>query len=150
MQILNVDQLTSYINDVLASDLVLSDVWVRGEVSNLARPASGHLFFTVKDAVSQVRAVLFRHHARYQTYAPTDGALVVVHGRVALYEATGALQLYVDLVQPAGVGATFLRLEQLRARLAEEGLFDASRKRSLPVYPRCIGVVTSASGAVWH
>lgn len=150
MHILNIDQLTGYINDVLASDMVLSDVWVRGEVSNLARPASGHLFFTLKDAVSQVRAVLFRHHARYQSYAPADGALVVAHGRVALYEATGALQLYVDLVQPAGVGAAFLQMEQLRTRLAEEGLFDAGRKRPLPSYPRCIGVVTSASGAVWH
>jgi exodeoxyribonuclease VII large subunit len=150
MQVLNVEQVATYLKDVLESEPLLQDLWVRGEVSNLSRSASGHTYFTVKDAVSQLKCVLFRHLARYQTQAPANGVQMILHGHVSLYEATGTLQLYVDLVQPDGVGAAALQFELLRRRLADEGLFDESRKRPLPAYPTCIGVVTSAHGAVWH
>jgi exodeoxyribonuclease VII large subunit len=150
MLILTVEQLVGTIKDVLETEPLLQDAWVQGEVSNLSRSAAGHLYFTLKDAGGQVRCVLFRHQARYQSYTPANGALVVVHGRVSLYEASGALQLYVDLVQADGIGAAALELERLRQRLAAEGLFDEHRKRPLPAFPRCIGVVTSAQGAVWH
>jgi exodeoxyribonuclease VII large subunit len=150
MDILSVEQLVGVIKDVLETEPLLQDVWVRGELSNLSRAASGHLYFTIKDADSQLKCVLFRHQARYQSYDAVNGALVIVHGRVSLYEASGALQLYVDLIQADGIGAAALQLEHLRQRLAAEGLFDEARKRPLPAYPTCIGVVTSAQGAVWH
>jgi exodeoxyribonuclease VII large subunit len=150
MHILSVGQMAGYIKTVLTSDDLLQDAWVRGEVSNLARPPSGHIYFSIKDADSQLKCVLFRQQARLQAYLPADGDQVVVHGRVSLYEASGLLQVYVDLVQRDGLGEAALWLEQVRQRLAAEGLFDERRKRPLPAYPTCIGVVTSAQGAVWH
>ena len=150
MRFLSVEEVTTRIKDVLESDDLLSDAWVRGEVSNVSRSAAGHVYFTVKDACGQLRCVLFRHHARYQSYLPVNGDLVVIHGHISLYPASGALQLYADLVHTDGVGEIFLEFERLRQRLAEEGLFDEGRKRPLPAYPRCVGVVTSAQGAVWH
>ncbi|MCC6626230.1 MAG: exodeoxyribonuclease VII large subunit [Chloroflexi bacterium] len=150
MYILSVAELTEVIRAVLDTEPLLHDVWVRGEVSNLSRSASGHIYFTIKDAASQLKCVLFRQHQRYQSYQPINGALVVVHGRISIYEAAGSLQVYVDLVQADGIGAASLELEQRRQRLAAEGLFEPGRKRRLPAYPACIGVVTSAQGAVWH
>lgn len=150
MRVLNVAEITAYIKDLLQSDPILSDLWVRGEVSNFVRSAAGHMYFTLKAENTQLKCVLFRGNARGLSFVPVNGDAVIVHGNVSLYEASGQYQLYVDLVQPEGTGILQLQFEELRQRLEREGLFDPSRKRPLPAYPRGIGVVTSASGAVWH
>ena len=124
------------------------DVWVTGEVSNLRTAGSGHLYFTLKDETAQLRAVCFRNQARYLKFKPQDGLAVIARGRLSLYEARGEYQLYVEFLEPAGVGALQLAFEQLKQKLAAEGLFDSARKKPLPMLPRIIGVVTSPTGAV--
>ncbi|HEX5413252.1 MAG TPA: exodeoxyribonuclease VII large subunit [Terriglobia bacterium] len=123
------------------------DVWVTGEVSNFRAAASGHCYFTLKDASAQLRAVCFRNQARCLKFKPQDGLAVIARGQLSVYEARGEYQLCVDYLEPAGVGALQLAFEQLRKRLATEGLFDQARKKPLPVLPRAIGIVTSPSGA---
>ncbi len=123
------------------------DVWVAGEVSNFRPAASGHLYFTLKDASAQLRAVCFRNQARYLKFKPQDGISVIARGHLSVYEARGEYQLYVDFLEPAGLGALQLAFEQLKSKLAAEGLFDAARKKPLPILPRAIGIVTSPSGA---
>ncbi|MGE0861805.1 MAG: exodeoxyribonuclease VII large subunit [Gammaproteobacteria bacterium] len=125
----------------------LGNVWVEGEISNLARPASGHVYFSLKDAAAQVRCAMFRTRNRAQTFDVRDGMQVLAFGRVSLYTPRGDYQLIVELLEPAGEGLLRLRFEQLKKRLFEEGLFDPARKRPLPRWPRAVGVVTSASGA---
>src|SRR3972149_2114841 len=117
------------------------DVWVAGEVSNFRAAASGHLYFTLKDASAQLRAVCFRNQARYLKFKAQDGISVIARGHLSVYEARGEYQLYVDFLEPAGLGALQLAFEQLKAKLQSEGLFDPARKRPLPVLPRTIGVV---------
>ena len=124
------------------------DVWVTGEVSNFHGATSGHLYFSLKDADAQIRAVCFRSQARYLKFKPADGVSVIARGRLSVYEPRGEYQLVVEFLEPAGLGALQLAFEQLKARLAAEGLFDPARKRPLPVLPRAIGVVTSPAGAV--
>ena len=124
------------------------DVWVTGEVSNYRGATSGHLYFTLKDAGAQIRAVCFRNQARYLKFKPQDGISVIARGHLSVYESRGEYQLYVDYLEPAGIGALQLAFEQLKQKLALEGLFDAARKKPLPVLPRAIGVVTSPTGAV--
>ncbi len=124
------------------------DVWVAGEVSNFRAVASGHLYFTLKDAGAQLRAVCFRNQARYLKFKPQDGISVIARGRLSVYEARGEYQLYVELLEPAGLGALQLAFEQLKAKLAAEGLFDPARRKPLPLLPHTIGVVTSPTGAV--
>ena len=146
--IYGVSQVTSYLQDLLAYDDLLSDVWIEGEVSNLRRAGSGHAYFSLRDDSSSLRCALFRNSLGHDHL--TDGALVIAHGRVSLYAVRGDLQLIADLIQPEGVGRLQMQLERLRAQLEREGLFDPSRKRPLPEFPKRIGVVTSSSGAVWH
>jgi exodeoxyribonuclease VII large subunit len=122
-------------------------LWVEGELSNLARPASGHVYFTLKDAQAQVRCAMFRPRSQTLRFAPADGQRVLLRARVTLYEPRGDYQLIVESMEDAGAGALARALEELKARLAAEGLFDAARKRALPAYPRRVGVITSASGA---
>jgi exodeoxyribonuclease VII large subunit len=124
------------------------DVWVAGEVSNFRAAASGHFYFTLKDATAQLRAVCFRNQARYLKFKPQDGISVIARGHLSVYEARGEYQLYVEYLEPAGVGALQLAFEQLKQKLAAEGLFELARKKSLPVLPRTIGIVTSPTGAV--
>ena len=119
-----------------------------GEVSNFRPAASGHLYFTLKDATAQLRAVCFRNQARYLKFKPQDGIAVIARGHLSVYEARGEYQLYVEYLEPAGLGALQLAFEQLKQKLAAEGLFDTARKKPLPVLPRTIGVVTSPTGAV--
>lgn len=148
-QVVPVGLLTSYLREVLERDELLADVWVEGEVSNLFRAQSGHVYFTLRGDEGQLKCALFRTQAvRQRGFRPGDQ--VAAHGRVTIYEREGTLQLYVDVVQPAGLGVAALQLERLRQKLAAEGLFDEGRKRPLPVAPRTIGVVTSPDGAVWH
>lgn len=150
MPLVTVSEITAYLKELFQIDPVLADIWVRGEASNISRPASGHLYFSLKDLDASLRCVCFKQQARYLSYLPDDGDAVLAHGRIGIYEATGQYQLYIDLIQSAGVGLLAAQFERLRLQLEREGLFDEARKRPLPVTPRCIGVVTSASGAVWH
>ncbi len=122
-------------------------VWLEGELSNLARPASGHWYFTLKDPSAQVRCAMFRMRAQQVRFRVTDGAQVLIYARVGMYEPRGEFQLVVEHMEPAGEGALRLKFEQLKKKLATEGLFDASLKRPLPAWPRAVGVVTSATGA---
>ncbi|MFN7553265.1 MAG: exodeoxyribonuclease VII large subunit [Pseudomonadota bacterium] len=122
-------------------------VWVEGELSNVSRPVSGHLYFTLKDAAAQVRAAMFKPRSTYLRFRPTDGQRVLVRCRVSLYETRGEFQLIVDHMEEAGEGALRRQFEALKAQLAAEGLFDADRKRDLPALPRRIGMLTSPTGA---
>ena len=146
MAVYTVTQITTYLKDSLDRDAFLADLWVSGEVSNLSRPSSGNLYFTLKDAQAQMRCVMFR--SGHGGDLITSGDAVIVHGRLSLYPARGEVQVYVDLVQPEGTGVLHLELERLKARLEDEGLFEPTRKRPLPPFPRKVGVVTSPTGAV--
>ncbi len=127
---------------------VFAQVWVEGEISNLARPASGHLYFTLKDSQAQVRCALFRQNAARVRQALRDGLAVRVRGKVSLFEGRGDYQLILDTVEPAGDGALRLAFEALKEKLTAEGLFAAERKRALPAHPQRIGIVSSPTGAV--
>ena len=148
MPVHSISKVVGYIKHNLESDTLLGDLWVRGEVSNLSHSAAGHFYFTLKDSISQMRCVMFRPAHGAENLL--SGVAILAHGRVSLYEVRGDLQLYVDLVQPEGVGERQLELERLKVKLDGEGLFEASRKRPLPVFPRRIGVITSPFGSVWH
>jgi exodeoxyribonuclease VII large subunit len=132
---------------LLESDDTLFDCWIAGEVSNLSQSGSGHYYFTLKDREAQMKCVLFRQQAIWQTVLPTNGAAVVAHGRVSMYEATGNLQFYVDMLQEEGQGALYLAYEQLKKTLEAQGLFAEERKRAIPTMPRRIGLVTSPQAA---
>lgn len=123
------------------------DVWLEGEVSNLRIPGSGHVYCTLKDEFSQIRAVLFRSTALRLKFALQEGMCIIVRGRLTVYEPRGELQIVLDSVEPKGIGALQLAFEQLKARLAAEGLFDEAKKRPLPLFPRRVGIVTSLTGA---
>ena len=144
-----VSDLNRRVRGLLDADAALADVWVEGEVSQPSFPPSGHCFFVLKDANSQLRAVLFREDLERATVRPQHGAQLVCHGKVRAYEPQGVYQLYVESVTPVGAGDLHAQYEALRARLATEGLFEEARKRPLPRWPRRIGVVTSPVGAVW-
>jgi len=144
-QVLTVSQLNRMARQLLESDLPL--LWVEGEISNLARPASGHLYFSLKDDRAQIRCALFRGRGREPAVAAANGVKVIARGRVSLYEPRGDYQLIVEHLEPAGEGLLRRRLEELKQKLAAEGLFDEGRKRDLPHLPRRIGVITSPSGA---
>ena len=148
-----VREISAYLRELLDTNPALGDVWVAGECSNVSRPGSGHVYFTLKDQQAQIRAVFFsqKFNVRARTSQLVDnGQAVLAHGRISLYEPRGDLQLIVDYVQPEGAGALQAEFERLKAKLGAEGLFDESRKRSLPQMPRRIGIVTSAAGAVFH
>src|SRR5947209_15391625 len=146
--IMSVTQVSRYMKEMLDSDEILQDVWVRGEISGCRTYGSGHCYFTLKDAEAQLPCVFFKH-ARLRSSAPhlRDGMAIAANGRISLYERDGKLQLYVECVEPIGDGALFLRFEQLKARLEAEGLFDTERKRPLPSQPAVIGIVTSPQAA---
>ena len=134
----------------LARDLIedaLPLVWIEGELSNVSRPASGHLYFTLKDPAAQVRCAMFKPRSTWLRFKPADGTHVLARARVSLYEARGEFQLLVEHMEEAGEGALRRAFDLLKAKLQAEGLFDAQRKRPLPRYPRRIGVITSATGA---
>jgi exodeoxyribonuclease VII large subunit len=144
-RVLTVSELNAWARATLESEIPL--VWVEGEISNLRRYPSGHTYFTLKDAEAQVSAVLFRGQSGSVRFRPEDGQKVLVRGRVGLYEARGTFQIVVDGMEPAGLGALQLALEQLKTRLLAEGLLDPARKRPLPLLPQRIGVVTSLRAA---
>jgi exodeoxyribonuclease VII large subunit len=127
-----------------------TDVWVEGEISNFRPSESGHLYFTLKDGDAQLRIVMFRSQARLLRFRPESGMQIIARGRVTIYDARGELQLSAEFLEPVGAGALQLAFEQLKARLAQEGLFDPSRRKPVPPLPRRIGIVTSPRGAALH
>ena len=149
-RILRVTDLNRRVRSLLDADAILADIWVEGEISQPSFPPSGHCFFTLKDANSQVRAALFREELARAPVRPVHGMNVIIHGRVRAYEPQGVYQLYVDSLTPAGAGDLHARYEALRAELAATGIFEEVRKRPIPRWPRRIGVVTSPVGAVWR
>lgn len=146
-QSLTVADLTRYLRGLLEEDDLLQDVWVLGEVSNLSRPSSGHVYFTLKDESASLRCVIWRNPAARIASFLENGLAVEAHGRVSLYERDGQYQLYIDALRPAGEGWLYQEFLQLKARLEAGGLFDEERKRPIPERPRRIGIVTSPTGA---
>ena len=145
-----VHQVTRYLRELIESNRHLSDIWVSGEVSNLTRASSGHVYFTIGDGGSALRCVLFRSRGVGQGQRLDEGLSVVVYGSLSLYEQRGDLSFIVDFVQPEGVGALAAEYERLRAKFEEEGLLAVERKRPLPPFPQRVGLVTSPTGAVLH
>ncbi len=143
----SVTDLTRYLRELLESDELLQDVWVKGEVSNFSRPASGHLYFTLKDSAASLRCVMWRNAALRQSFTPRDGDAIDVHGSISVYELGGQYQLYADVFRPAGEGALYQEFLRLKAMLEAEGLFAPERKRPIPLKPKRIGIVTSPTGA---
>ncbi len=144
-KIYRVTELTRRIKTLLESDIGF--VWVEGELSNLRRPSSGHLYFTLKDDTSQVPLAFFKGKQRGLTFEPKDGLLVRAHGQVTVYERSGQYQVIVDVLEEAGKGALQEAFERLKRNLAEEGLFDEARKKPIPLLPQRVGIVTSPTGA---
>jgi exodeoxyribonuclease VII large subunit len=143
--VLTVSEITRKIKGLLENSF--PDVWVRGEISNFRTAHSGHCYFTLKDEAAVIKAVLFKGHQRSVPFEPGDGMNVIVHGNVDLFEKRGEYQIIVDLMEMEGKGVLQLAFEQLKAKLLKEGLFDVSRKKSIPPFPDSIGIVTSPTGA---
>ena len=148
MAVYTVSQVTRYIKESLERDALLADLWVSGEVSNYTRSSAGHSYFSLKEANTVLRCVMFRGGSGHEHLG--SGAAVSAHGRISVYEPRGDLQCIVDLARPEGMGERYLELERLLVKLEGEGLFEPSRKRPLPVFPQRLGVITSPTGAVWH
>lgn len=146
-QVFTVTALNEYIKMKLETDEALMRVFIRGEISNFTNHKSGHFYFTVKDEMSRIAAVMFRSSASKLAFIPENGMKVIVGGRVSAYVRDGQYQIYVDTLEPDGVGALYIAYEQLKAKLGAEGLFDEAKKKPLPRYPMRIGVITSPTGA---
>ena len=147
-EVISVSALNQYVKTLLDANDILFDLALRGEIANFVQNArSGHCYFSLRDAVASVKAVMFRSDARRLGFRPEEGMKVVVRCRATLYERDGAFQVYVNEMFPDGIGAAQLAFEQLKAKLEQEGLFAAEHKKSLPAYPKCIGIVTSKTGA---
>ncbi len=147
---LSVSEVTGIIKALIEEQDQLRDVRVQGELSNVSRPASGHIYFTLKDAKSQIKCAMWKSQAQRLRQVPRDGDLVVVRGRVGVYEANGVYQLYAEALAPIGAGDLNAEFERLKLKLQSEGLFDSERKQPLPAVPAVIGVVTSASAAAYQ
>lgn len=145
--VLSVADLTRYLRQLFEGDDVLADVWVSGEISNLSRPASGHIYFTLKDAQAALRCVIWKSAALRLRQDLQNGQAIEAHGSIGIYEAGGNYQLYIDTLRPAGEGALYQEFLRLKDQLEAEGLFDLERKRPIPAAPQRIGLVTSPTGA---
>ena len=146
-RVYTVAQIAGYCKRVLEDDVLLNGFFLEGELSNVKAHTSGHVYFTVKDDGASMNGVMFRGFAQELAFAPENGMKVILYARVSLYKKTGQMQLYAELMEPMGKGGLFAAFEQLKAKLAAEGLFDDSRKRPLPAKPACVAVVTSPTGA---
>lgn len=144
---LSVSDITLYLRQVMESDEILRNLWVQGEVSNLSRPGSGHIYFTLKDSSASLRCVIWRSKVSRLSFALNNGQAVEAHGAISVYDRDGSYQLYVDTLRPSGEGLLYQQFMHLKARLETEGLFDDARKRSLPERPKRIGIVTSSTAA---
>lgn len=147
---LTVSDLNEYVRRSLAADPILRVIRLRGEISGFKLHVSGHWYFTLKDDKSRINCVMFRQSTQQVSFRPQDGMRVVLEGTVGLYTASGMYQFYAEAMEQDGIGALYLKLEELKQKLMREGLFDASRKRPLPLLPRKVGVVTARTGAVIH
>ncbi len=147
MKIYTVSQINSYIRRVFDNDPFLSDLYIEAEISNFKLHSSGHIYFTLKDGGAAISAVMFRHDTLNLKFMPESGMKVLVKGRISLYEKTGQYQIYVRDMEPAGTGALYMAYEQLKARLEKSGVFDSKYKKPIPLYPKCIAVITSPTGA---
>ena len=143
-----VSQLNNYIKNLIDKDEMLSNVYIRGELSNFKRHYSGHLYFTLKDETSLIKCVMFKSYTNYLNFEPKDGMSVVILGTVSVFERDGVYQIYAKGMEPDGMGALYTAYEKLKEKLGEEGLFDEKYKKPIPVLPKAIGVVTSKTGAV--
>jgi exodeoxyribonuclease VII large subunit len=146
--VLNVSEVNKYVKELVSKDLILSGLWVRGEISNYKHHYSGHMYFTIKDEGSLLRCVMFRTHNSSLKFSPENGMRVVIKGYISIYERDGQYQLYAEEMQPDGLGALHVAFEQLKHKLENEGLFDEIHKKRLPILPKAIGVVTSLTGSV--
>lgn len=146
-KVYSVTQINRYIRKTIENDFILNSLWVKGEISNFKSNASGHFYFTLKDQNSAISCVMFKGSATLLPFLPENGMSVVVCGYVSIYERTGQYQLYVELMEPTGMGALAIAFEQLKERLASEGLFDEEYKREIPPYTKTIAVITSPTGA---
>ena len=143
----SVSEITAILRNVVEAEPRFQDCWIEGEISGLARPGSGHIYFRLKDDKSQIKCAIFRQAASRLKFPPKDGDAVLLHGKLGIYDARSEYQIIGDRMQPAGVGALQLAFERLKEQLGEEGLFDPEHKKPLPTFPQRIGVVTSATGA---
>ncbi|MEI3163879.1 MAG: exodeoxyribonuclease VII large subunit [Lachnospirales bacterium] len=147
MKVYTVSQINNYIKRILENDVLLSDVYIEAEISNFKAHTSGHLYFTLKDSGAAINAVMFRSYAERLKFMPESGMKVVARGYISLYEKTGQYQLYVNSMEPAGIGALYLAYEQLKARLEKAGVFDQKYKKPIPQMPKTVAVITSPTGA---
>lgn len=146
--VLSITEINRYIKEIISRDLVLSNLWVRGEISNYKNHYSGHMYFTVKDEFSTLKCVMFKSNNSQLGFTPENGMKVLIRGYLSVFERDGQYQLYAQEMQPDGLGNLHLAYEQLKLKLQMEGLFDEKYKKPIPFLPKCIGVVTSSSGAV--
>ncbi|MCL2188724.1 MAG: exodeoxyribonuclease VII large subunit [Defluviitaleaceae bacterium] len=146
-RVFTVSQLNRYAKKLLESDALLAGVFIEGEISNFNAHSSGHFYFSLKDGVSSLSAVMFASHTGEVKFAPKNGLKIIAFGRLSLYEKTGQYQLYVEYLEPAGIGALHLAFAQLCEKLQAEGLFDAEKKREIPAYAKCVAIITSPTGA---
>lgn len=142
-----VSQINNYVKKILDNNKILNNVWVKGEISNFKRHSSGHIYLTLKDEGGVLKSVMFRSAAQGLTFSPSDGMRVMARGRVSVYEAGGAYQLYIEEMLPDGIGELYVAYEKLKKQLDEEGLFSDELKKPIPKLPSAVGVVTAATGA---
>ena len=149
MSVYSISELNKYLKTLLSFDKILQDIWVKGQIGTFTKASSGHSYFTLRDSDSTINCIMFQG-----TFSGVDeletGMSVVAHGRIAIYEPRGQLQMIVDVIQPEGVGLLQIQFDQMKEKLNKEGLFDESRKRLIPKFPNRIAVITSPTGAVWQ
>ncbi len=146
-KIATVSQINGYVKKILDHNIVLNNIWIKGEISNFKHHYSGHLYITLKDEGGVLKAVMFRSNAQSLAFEPSDGMKVLARGRISVYEAGGSYQLYIEEMIPDGVGELYIAYEQLKKQLEEEGLFDERHKKPIPRFPKRVGVVTASTGA---
>jgi len=146
-RVLSIKELTKYIKMKLEGDSLLSDVWVRGEISNFTHHSSGHMYFTLKDEASRIKSIMFASHNQKLAFKPKEGMMIIAKGNISVFDRDGQYQLYLQHMQPDGIGSLFLAFEQLKSKLEQEGLFAPERKKPIPRFPKAIGVITSPTGA---
>ena len=146
-KIATVSQINGYIKKVLDANIILNDIWIKGEISNFKLHYSGHMYITLKDEGGVLKAVMFKSAASGLAFKPEDGMKVLARGRISVYEAGGSYQLYITEMIPDGVGELYIAYEQLKKKLEDEGLFDSAHKKLIPKIPKRVGVVTAPTGA---
>lgn len=148
--IFTVSQVNNYVKNLMDRDLLLQNLWIRGEISNFKLHSSGHMYFTLKDDQSRIRCVFFRYQNADLDFTPSDGLKVILKGNISMYIRDGQYQFYVEYMEKDGIGQLYAALEALKIKLKEEGLFSDEYKKPLPAFPRKIAIITSHTGAAVH